>query len=35
MSILHANIFQDRWFTWADLEHVLQIIDERMAAQMQ
>ena len=34
-SVLLANVFEDRWFTWADLEHVLQVIDERMAAQMQ
>jgi len=34
-SVLLANVFEDRWFTWGDLEHVLQVIDERMAAQMQ
>ena len=34
MSIFIANVYEDRWFTWTDLEHVLQVIDERMAAQM-
>ncbi len=33
--VFHANVFEDRWFTWDDLEHVLQVVDERMAAQMQ
>ena len=32
---LLAHVFEDGWFNWTDLEHMLQVIDERMAAQMQ
>jgi hypothetical protein len=35
VMVLLANVFEDKWFTWADLEYVLQVIDERMATQMQ
>jgi hypothetical protein len=34
-SVLLANVFEDEWFTWEDMEHILQVIDERMAAETQ
>lgn len=34
-SVLLANVFEDRWFTRDDLEHLLQVIDQRLAAQTQ
>jgi len=33
VSILLANVFEERWFTWQDMEHVLKGIDERMDAE--
>lgn len=33
VSVLLVNVFEDRVFTWEDLEHVLQIIDQRADAQ--
>ena len=35
ISILYANIFEDQWFTWQDMERVLRAIDDGMAAEMQ
>ena len=35
VSVFVTNVFEDRWFTWEDMEHILQVIDERMAADMQ
>jgi len=26
-------VFEDRWFTWQDMEHVLEVIDEWMDAE--
>jgi hypothetical protein len=33
ISVLYANVFEGRWFTWEDLERVLRAIDQRAAAQ--
>lgn len=35
ISVLYANVFEDQWFTWEDMERVLKAIDERMAAEIQ
>ena len=35
VSVFVTNVFDDQWFTWEDMEHVLQVIDERMAVDMQ
>jgi hypothetical protein len=34
ISIFYANVFEDEWFTWEDMERVLLAIDQRMAAGM-
>jgi hypothetical protein len=33
ISVLYANVFEERWFTWEDLKRVLQVIDQRADAQ--
>ena len=31
VSIIYANVFEDEWLTYADLQHLLEVSDARMA----
>ena len=32
ISVIHANVFQDKWLTIKDLERLLEAVDARIAA---
>jgi hypothetical protein len=32
ISAIHANVFKDQWLTFADLQHLLEAADARLAA---
>ena len=33
VSVLHANVFEDEWLTFEDLQHLLELADTRLASQ--